>query len=133
MDRTDPNDERGNPDTDRPNVYENISTVECVVVIALAFPFYLFFDHQGQPFRGLVAGMGFGIVLAIAWILRPLRSHRAFWPSLSLVALAHVALVYFLPYTGDFRFGFALFPIFFLDAYLWARVVIFACGVRLKD
>ena len=109
-------------------VYKDISTAACVAVIVAASPLYFYFDYQGKPFRGLVAAMSAVIVIGLPLILRPLTRNSAFWPTLSLIGIAHVALVYFLPYTGDFRFGFAYFPLFFVDAYLSARLIIYACG-----
>jgi len=114
-------------------VYENISTAACVALILLASPLYLFFDYIGQPFRGLVAAMSMVLLMGVAWILRPLAKNTAFWSTLSLIGIAHVALVVFLPYRGNFRFGFAYFPLFFADAYVCTRLIIYACGARLQD
>ena len=103
-----------------------------VAVILLASPLYFFFDYKGQSFRGLVAAMSAIILMGLPWILRPLTRNSAFWPTFSIIGISHIALVYFLPYTGEYRYGFAYFPLFLVDAYLSARLIIYACGTRLR-
>ena len=117
----------------RPAPYEDISTAACIAIIVAASPFYFFFDYKSQAFRGLVAAMSALIVMGLPVMLRPLTKNPVFWATLVLIGVAHIALVYFLPYTGNFRYGFAFFPLFFADAYLWARLLIHVCGSRLQD
>jgi hypothetical protein len=114
-----------------PQPYEEISTPECFAILGLCLPIFFSFDHFAhEPFRGFVAALSAGVVITLTWVLRPLRTNPLFWAILSAVALAHVALVFFIPYTGDFRFGFALFPVVAADIYFSARLIIFACATK---
>ena len=118
-------------DETQPRVYENISTAECFVILLLCSPFYFFFAYYAdEPFRGFVAALSAGVIISLIWLLRPLRGNPVFWAILSALALAHIMLVFFLPYTGEFRFGFAFFPLVVADIYLSGRFIIAACGVR---
>jgi hypothetical protein len=63
-------------------------------------------------------------------ILKEITRQRKFWIALTAVTLAHATLVYFMPYTGQFGFGFAFFPLFLIDAYLSAKFIMFVCGVQ---
>ena len=118
-------------DETQPRADEDISTAECLVILLLCSPFYFFFAYYAdEPFRGFVAALSAGVIMTLIWILRPLRRNPVFWATLSGLALAHGILVYFLPYTSEFRFGFALFPLVAADIYLAARLIIFACGAR---
>ena len=110
--------------------YRNVNTVDIVVIIAISFPFYLYFDWAGEPFRGLVAAMSTACLTGLISVLWPLVRRSRFWWALIFIMSLHVILVYFLPYKGDFRFGFAFLPLFFLDAYLSARFIIYVCGAR---
>jgi hypothetical protein len=102
-----------------------------MIVIAVSFPFFLICDHYNQPFRGLLLAMSIGMVTSLIFILKPISRSIRFWSTLAAIFALHMGMVYFFPYTGTFRFGFALFPIFLIDAYISARLLIFACGAKL--
>ncbi len=121
-------------DEEQPSVYRNPSNLEWIAILLLSSPLFFFFDsYEDQPFRGFIAALSLALVLSMILLLWPLRRKVAFWACLAGIALAHIMLVYFLPYTGEFRFGFAAFPIAVMDAYLCARLIIFACGARLEN
>lgn len=120
-------------DDDECKPWRAISTAECFVILLLCLPVDIFFTQvKDEPFRGFVAALSTGAIMALIWILRPLRRNPIFWACIGGLCAAHVVLVAALPYTGDFRFGFALFPIVALDIYLSGRLIIFACGARFQ-
>jgi len=115
----------------QPKAYEDPSTAECFAVALLCMPFYFFFKLvEGQPFRGFVAALSAGVVMSVIWLLRPLWRNPVFWASVSGLAVAHVMLVFFLPYAGEFRFGLVFAPLVIVDIYFSARLIIFACGAH---
>jgi len=115
----------------KPSAYEDISNAETLFVALLCAPVYLFFSiYAEQPFRGFVAALSAGVLISVFWLLRPLRHNPVFWACLSVLAVAHVILVYLLPSTGHFRFGLVLAPIVIADIYFSSRLIVFACGAR---
>jgi hypothetical protein len=115
----------------QPNsAYRDIGILDIIVAAAAGFPFYLFFDWKGEPFRALVAAMSAACLCACVLILWPLVRQAKFWLALAGVGVAHALLVYFLPYRGDFRFGYALFPLFFVDWYASARFIGYVCDAK---
>ena len=114
--------------------YRTPSNAEAALILLLCVPVYLFFaNFEDQPFRGFVAGLSAGVVMSLISLLWPLRERPAFWICLTIVAVVHAALVYWLPFTGNFRFGFALFPLVLADIYLSARAIVFLTGARIVD
>lgn len=116
-----------------PRTYQDLTWFQIAISIVLGTPLYFFFAQKDQEFRGFFASISLSIILLLAWVLKPLHQRANFWPSLTAIALTHVAIGYFLPYTGRFTFGFTFFPLFFSDAYLSARLIIYLCGARLQD
>lgn len=115
----------------RPSAYADVSTAAGFVILLLCTPFYLFFAlYDDEPFRGFVAALSAGVIMSLIWLLRALLRNPVFWGALSALAVAHIILVAFLPYTGEFRFGFALAPIVIADIYLSARLIIYACRAK---
>src|SRR4051794_21664590 len=108
--------------------YDEVSYLDGFIILALSTPFYFFFDYFDQPFRGFIAALSAGVVMSVFRLLRSLSTKPEFWVAICVIAILHIILVSVLPYTGDFRFGFALFPIVVLDIYASARVVLFICG-----
>ena len=116
-------------DEAQPSAYANVSTADGFVILLLCTPFYFFFVlYDDEPFRGFVAALSAGVIMSLIWLLRPLLRNPAFWATLSVLAVAHIVLVVFLPSTGEFRFGFAFFPLVLADIYLSARLIVYACG-----
>lgn len=108
--------------------YCELSVVECVAILVVAFPVdVVFTEFMNQPFRGFIAACSFGVILGLAWMLRPLARMPIFWLCISIAAALHLLIVILLPYTGEFRFGFAFFPLFFVDFYLTAKLIIAVC------
>ena len=114
----------------QPKAYENISAVECLIILLLCCPFYLFFAlYRDEPFRGFLAALSAGVIMGLIWMLRRLRRNPVFWASVSALAVAHATLVFLIPYTGEFRFGVVFTPLVVADIYFSARLIIFLCGV----
>lgn len=116
---------------DRRNMkVDDVSAIDGVVILILISPLYFLFAYYGQPFRGFVAALSAGVILSLIRLLRRLILELRFWLLLITIIVLHIVLVYFLPYTGEFRFGFALFPLVVLDIYISARLILFACDGR---
>jgi hypothetical protein len=115
------------------SVYRTPSTAEGFLILSLCAPFYLFFAYFDQPFRGFVAGLSAGVVMSLVSLLWRLVRRASFSTCLGITAVAHAALVYWLPYTGEFRFGFALLPLVVADIYLCARAIVFLNGGSAGD
>lgn len=112
--------------------YRDIGALDLILIAAFGLPAFLYFLWQGEEVRGLVAGMSLACVAGQVSVLWPLVRNARFWAVLVLVSLFHALLVYLLPpSTAEVRFAYALLPIFFLDWYVCARIIIFACAARL--
>jgi hypothetical protein len=111
--------------------YREPSWPEIAAAIAAGIPLYFIFSFLGEEFRGFVASISTAIIVLLWFALEPLRNERRFLLALAMVAIVHAILVIALPYTGSFRYGFVFFPLFFLDAYVCARFIIYFCGGRL--
>lgn len=121
-------------DEGTPKPYKEISTAECFIILLLVLPIEVFFySYEHEAFKGFVAAISAGAVIGLIWVLRPLRHHGVFWLCICAAALFHLVILVFLPYSGDFRFGFAFFPVAALDFYVWARLIIWACGARFQS
>ena len=111
--------------------YCEISTAECFVILLLVLPIDVIFTQvYDQPFRGFVAALSAAVIVGLIWILRPLSGMILFWVCIGAVSLLHFLLVCFLPYTGDFRFGFVLFPVAVADIYGFGRLIVWVCRTR---
>jgi len=110
--------------------YNEISKLDSIVILILCIPVYAFFSYIDQAFRGFVAALSVGVILALTRLFRSLYSKREFWGVLFVISALHAVLVYGLPYTGEFRFGFILFPVVFADLHASAYLIRFACGLR---
>lgn len=110
--------------------YDDVSSADAIIILILCVPFYFAFEYFDQPFRGFVAALSAGVVMSLFRLLRSLSFNPLFWLALFGIAICHAALVYFLPYKGEFRFGFMFFPLVVVDIYLSAKLIIFVCGIR---
>ena len=120
-------------DEEESKPWRSLSTAEIVVIFLLGSPFYVFFTQfEDEPFKGFVAALSAATIMTVIWMLRPLRRNPIFWACIAALATAHLVLIAALPHTGDFRFGFAFFPLVATDIYLSARLIIFACGARFQ-
>jgi glucan phosphoethanolaminetransferase (alkaline phosphatase superfamily) len=114
--------------------YEELSTLGWVAIVLLSAPFLIvFYEYYNEPFRGFVAFTSVAVVLTLIGILRSLMKHLMFWVVLAAIATAHLLLVIFLPYTGEFRFGLALFPLALMDLYICSRILIWVCNKQAND
>lgn len=108
--------------------FDQVGAIDGIVILVLSSPFYFFFMYYDQPFRGFIAALSAGVIMSLVWLLRSIANNSKFWLGIFIIVLIHVMLIYFLPYTGEFRFGFVFFPLVFADIVIFGRILLFVCN-----
>ena len=102
----------------------DISYTQILISIAIGFPVYLIFQKLGEPFIGFLSASTIACGLVVFFILNKFARSWKFWLAMVFLGSLHAAAIYSLPVRGEFRFGFAYFPIFFIDAYVSSKFII---------
>jgi hypothetical protein len=86
-----------------------------LVVILCMVPLFLLFAVQGDPGRGRAAAICGAVGMTAIRACWHLRKHAWFWAVFALMAVLHVVLVLFIPWSDKSFPGYALLPIAALD------------------
>lgn len=71
-----------------------------MTAVVLTFPLCLLFDHFGMPGSGRVAWFSLGMLLIAIKVRWELSSRPWFWATVSMIAVLHMPLVFFVPWTS---------------------------------
>ena len=86
-------------------------------------PVIFLFAYFGQLARGLAASCALGVIIIVIYVKRRFLQNTAFIVTMSILFLAHFALVMFLPFPPANFPGFVAVPIAFIDLFLILGVV----------
>ncbi|HET8637383.1 MAG TPA: hypothetical protein VFL96_11075, partial [Acidobacteriaceae bacterium] len=93
--------------SDAKNPFDRLNTQTALVVMLCGVAvFFLFTD----PAKGRAAAISVAMILTVVWLRWDLRKHVWFWVTIILLALLHVLLVLFVPWSNIDYPGVVLLP-----------------------
>ncbi len=101
--------------TDHTSPFDRLTKKAALVVSMLAVLFYFVFEYIGGSAKGRVAAICAAMIVTTVWMRWDLRKRVWFWVTIVILALLHLPLIMFLPWTDNSYPGIVLVPGALLD------------------
>jgi hypothetical protein len=115
-------------DGERVVMYPRLTSIQLLVLLAIALPVYYFMSSHDEEIRGFVSALCICAVGSLIVILRDLSKLLTFWVCVTLISFAHLAFVVLVPWGGRIAFGILAVPLVVADMYVSAKLIILATG-----
>ncbi len=95
--------------------FDRLTRRSALMVLLCALPFFFLFAALGEPARGRAAATCVGMIATAVLIRWDLQKRAWFWVTIAILALLHIPVVLFIPWTNRNYPGIVLLPGALLD------------------
>jgi hypothetical protein len=100
---------------DRKSPFDRLTYKAAWVAILCGLPFFFFFAYLGDLAKGRAVAGCVGMIVLVVWMRWELSRYVWFWMTITILVLAHVPLVLFVPWSNKNYPGVVLLPVGLLD------------------